>query len=565
MSDVSHGLQSDVILMGRPGFHQNGGSINGLNSPIFSDGSDTFAPGKTVTSANEWANFVLQVVMRYKPGGLLAQQQGWLPGMGISVWEAWNEPDLPMFWNGGVQDYARLLKVTHIVAHYADPAARVMFGGLAYGNPALNDYLARVLAIYAQDPQNAQNNWYMDMVAVHSYSYARRSSEVVLRAKENLSRYGLQRPVWLNENGVPVWDDYPGPTWAANDPGSRTLRATQQQQAAYVIQSAAYAWAAGADVVMFHQLYDDCGNQRSGTDFPPNNGDLCTGGAACWGDAHGLYRNPRGASCFSQHPQPGTPRPSATAYHLLATIFGVRPFEEGAVQTLENRGVVVSFLRASSGERIQVIWNRSLEAVSITIPASGTTADLYTLNGEDFSLEPVDDEYQISLAPATRDDLPSLAAGDGAGIGGPPYILVERSASGSLTINPALPQLSVPLNTPSQSIAVTPGPVQQPRPTVDPANDTTAPTTAMTPLAEISQPTFNVSWMGQDNSGIESYLVWVRINGGDWQPWLETDQTQADYSGDSGSTYEFAVWAVDLAGNWSLNTELAPQAITRVQ
>jgi hypothetical protein len=39
----------------------------------------------------------------------------------------------------------------------------------------------------------------------------------------------------------------------------------------------------------------------------------------------------------------------------------------------------------------------------------------------------------------------------------------------------------------------------------------------------------------------------------------------AQYTGASGSTYEFAVWAVDLAGNWSANVELVPQAVTHVE
>jgi hypothetical protein len=87
----------------------------------------------------------------------------------------------------------------------------------------------------------------------------------------------------------------------------------------------------------------------------------------------------------------------------------------------------------------------------------------------------------------------------------------------------------------------------------------------MTMLPVVSAPEFTVSWSGQDNSGIASYLVWVRVDGGEWQPWLDTDQTRATYTGTSGSRYEFAVWAVDLAGNWSSNTELAPQTATSVQ
>lgn len=565
-ADLNHGLQSDVILLGRPGFHQDGGSIVGLRNPIFNDSSDMPAPGKTINLTNEWAAFVYEAVMRYKPGGWLAQAMGWPPGAGVTVWEAWNEPDLAMFWSGTTQDYARLLKVTYIVAHYADPQARVMFGGLAYGNPDVDDWLARVLAIYAQDPQREQFNWYMDIVAVHSYSYARRSGVVVTRARENLARYGLARPIWLNENGVPVWDDYPGPTWAANEPASRALRATQQQQAAYIIQSAVFAWAAGADVVIYHQLYDDCGNQRSGTDFPPNNGDLCTGGSACWGDAHGLFRNPRGSICFSQHPLAGSPRPSAAAYHLLAQIFGTAPFEAASLQVVDAKGIVASFLRPRTGERIQVIWNRSLDAVAIDLPASSQAATLYTMGGESFAIEPSDEIYKISLPPATRDNIPALQAGDASGIGGPPFILIERSSNVSGSFNPALPQIFIPPGTPIPAPTPTLVPVVPTlRPTTDPALDTRAPVTSVSPLPVVSHPTFPVSWSAEDDSGIASYLVWVRVDGGDWQPWLETELTEGLYTGESGRTYEFAVWAVDLAGNWSRNTELQPQAITAVR
>jgi hypothetical protein len=84
-------------------------------------------------------------------------------------------------------------------------------------------------------------------------------------------------------------------------------------------------------------------------------------------------------------------------------------------------------------------------------------------------------------------------------------------------------------------------------------------------LPETSPATFTVRWGGQDDSGIAGYIVWVRVDGGDWQKWLETSDVQADYDGTPGSTYEFALWAVDLAGNWSDNIDLPPQAATTVQ
>lgn len=564
--DLRYGLRINAILLGRPEFYQEGAGIRGLYQPIFSDGSDTPGANKAINTANPWAWFAFNAVMRYKPGGLLAARFSLPPDAGIAVWEVWNEPDIELFWNGSAADYARLLKVAYLAIKHADSSARVMFAGLA-DIAGSRDWLAEVLAIYAADPLAAQNNWFMDMVAVHSYTTARRSSTVVTRARDDLLRYGLTRPIWLNESGVPVWDDYPGPTWALLDPASRVLRSTTAQAANYIIQSSAYAWAAGADVVFYHQLYDDCGNQPGGTTFPPHNGDLCTSQPICAGDAHGLFRNENSANCFNQHPQPGTARPAADAYRLLASIFGAAPFEGGTVLNVDNQAVVIVFERGVSAERIYVIWNRTHSRVVLDLPAatsiaSGASAQLYGFNG-DYRLSPnAEGLYSITLDPAAPDDYSNLPAGEPAAIGGPPFILIEQT--GGTPLNPALVG-SEALPSDDQPPTATPPPsMPLPRPTVDPARDTTPPTATVLPLPANSPATFAVSWRGHDDSGIDRYIVWVRINGGEWQPWLETARTDARYTGSPGSSYEFAVWARDLGGNWSLNVDLAPQASTSV-
>ncbi len=579
-SDLRHDFGINAILLGRPGFYADNNTIAGLDAPIFSDGSDSPAAGKSLNPGNPWASFVYQAVMRYKPGGILATQQGWRPGRGIVVWEAWNEPDFPLFWRGSVQQYARLLKVTYLAAHFADPNAQVMFGGLAYSNPDMSDWLARTLEIIASDPNREAHNWYMDLVGVHNYTYAHRSGLMVRRVRQNLLRYGLSRPIWLNETGVPIWDDYPGPTWAADNPESRTLRATSQQAAAFVIQSAAVAWAEGADVVIFHQLYDDCGNQPSGTDFPPHNGGICQDGVACWGDAHGLFRNETDSICFRQHPTPGSPRPAAFAYHLLASIFGDAAFSAATLQN-DGRSTAISFESVEAGRKITIAWNRTLQSTAMQVPATADSATLYELSGGDRLITPEEGEYSLSLPAATADDYPFLQFGDQSGIGGQPVILVERTGSGTTFIqpqnrNPALVPFSAPAVNPTRlPLEVTPGPIIEAGPTVAPliapgsgglaASDTRPPSASMNPLPVISPADFVVSWGGEDDSGIASYLVWVRANGGDWQPWQETSATSATYTGESGTLYEFAVWAVDLAGNWSTNADLQPQAYTRVE
>ena len=75
-------------------------------------------------------------------------------------------------------------------------------------------------------------------------------------------------------------------------------------------------------------------------------------------------------------------------------------------------------------------------------------------------------------------------------------------------------------------------------------------------------PTFSGSVTDPDGAII---AIQYRVDGGEWQPWQQTTSLEATYTGSSGSRVEFAAWAVDLAGNWSTNTELAPQAATTIQ
>lgn len=559
--DLNNGLSINAILLGMPEFYRDNHRPQGLHAPIFDDGTDTPGPGKGFNPDNVWAQFVFRAVQRYRPGGTLALEENWPMGVGISVWEVWNEPDYPPFWSGTIGDYARLLKVAYIAAHHADPQARVMFGGLLYNTE--DNWLARVLAIYQDDPQREQFNWYMDMVAIHSYSYPWRSGWLVRWVTQTLRAYELQRPIWLNESGVPVWDDYPGPTWAYNTQ-DRLLRATLDQQAWFFIQSTAYAFAEGADVVFFHQLYDDCGNQPPGTDFPPHNGELCTPGSLCAGDAHGLFRNERDSACFTQHPFSGTPRPSATAYRLVAEVFGTVPFTNPTIQRLDDVATVITFDRPSTNERVYVVWNRTFNPATLDLPAAGTRAMLYSLD-RDFELFPTaDGVYQIGLPAAVDDGFPFLEPGDITAIGGQPYIIIERATE---PLGETIIQVQTQIGVPRVPVTLTPGAVAPPppRPTVDPALDNQAPITSVAPMPEYSPPTFTVLWHGSDDSGVDYYLVWVRVDGGEWQPWLETQRTQAEYAGQVGSRYEFAVWAVDLAGNWSANSDLTPQAVTQVR
>ncbi|MBK8988562.1 MAG: hypothetical protein IPM39_21250 [Chloroflexi bacterium] len=532
-ADIAHGLKLNAILLGTPGFYrtdqQGGGStaagspqqptspfaLNapntgvplGLYTPIFSDGSDTPGPGKSINPANVWARFVDTVVARYKPGGLIAQQQGWAAGVGVTHWEMWNEPDLLHFWDGSAADYARLLKVGYLAAKNNDPAAQIIFGGLAVVyDPSDIPFLSAVLNVFDQDPAAAQHGYYHDVLALHNYSYAYRSWRAVYIAERRLAARDLDKAIWLNETGVPVWDDYPGPVCDPTSP----FRATMNEQSAFIIQSALYATYAGADNFFFFQLYDDCGNVAIDPDyFPP---EQCAAGPPppnYAGDAFGFFSNLPGDACYSHHPQPGIARPGLAAFQALTTHF--RNVE--ALWRLRPGGGQewVAFYRPDTQARIVGLW--ALTAVSetavITTTNSAQTGLLVHPDGLTETITATNSVFTITLPAASNTNTPTDQPINP--IGGRPYLLIEADT---------LPPEVMAYAPPTAAVAV------------------------------------EVSWFGQDwGSGMANYDVFVIKDGSLPATWLMgTTAVSGVYPLQMGHTYTFQILGRDRAGNVSGGT-----------
>lgn len=429
--DVANHVRTLAILMGTAGVHASGG-VDGpgpqvqqkmlpairsgqvstrdlsiasaasaprdLNAPVFSDGTDWPAPGKTINPGNPWARYVYTTVMRYKPGGVLAGERGWPQGSGIRHWEIWNEPDWVFFWGGSVEQYYRLLQVAYVSAKFADPAATVMIGGLAtYFNP---QWFPALLDVMSADPDPAKrdaNNQYHDAVAIHFYSRSRDAWDHMVRARYLLSARGLNKPLWVTESGVPVWNEYPGPT---NDPKS-PFRATTEEQAAYVVQAHAYALYAGAQVIFHFQLHDDCGNGPTAM------------------DAYGLFRNPPGSACY---PSDSAARTSLRAYQVAAgQMRGLTPLWR---QTPNGDHEMLAFYRPGTGERVVVMWATDGHDVAARLTPTSGSAVLVDMYGNSRRVTPVDGHYDVLLPRATNQNLPESAEFM---IGGAPYILVEQA------------------------------------------------------------------------------------------------------------------------------------------
>jgi len=538
-ADMAHGLKLDAILLGTPGFYRTDKLGNrpapaatpaqptspfaldepqtgvplGLQTAVFSDGSDSPGPGKTINPENVWARFVYTAVNRYKPGGLIAQQEGWPAGVGVTHWEIWNEPDLLHFWDGTTADYARLLKVGYLAAKQADPHAQIIFGGLAViYDPYDIPFLSSVLTIFDQDPTAVQYNYFHDVLALHNYSYAYRSWRAVYIAERRLTARNLDKQIWLNETGVPVWDDYPGPVC---DPAS-PYRATMTEQADFIIQSALYATYAGADNLFFFQLYDDCGNVALNPDyFPP---EQCADGPPppnYAGDAFGFFTNLAGDACYAHHPQPGTARPGLAAFQALTTYFrDVAPLwrlRPGGAQEW------LAFYQPATQSRVVGIW--ALTAVTETAVLASTnsaqTGLLIHPTGLTETITATNGLFTLTLPGATNQNTPTDQPINP--IGGRPYLLIEPDT---------LPPVVAASAPPVAALAVV------------------------------------VSWSGEDwGSGMADYDVFVKKDNSLPSTWLlGTTAFSGEYPLEMGHTYTFTVMGRDQAGNVSEGTAVTVQA-----
>ena len=519
--DVIYGLKTDAILLGFPDIYRGGGPVpEHINAPIFADGTDSPGPGKELNPDNAWAEFVFTAVNRYKPGGVLAQREAWPEGAGVRVWEIWNEPDFQMFWQGSVEEYARLLKVASIAARQADPEAQIMIGGLVlFEQP---DFIYRLLDFYKKDPQPVAARYPFDIVALHAYSHPPFSFYAVQRVETLLATHGLGHvPVWVNESGVAVWNDYPGPEWATRDDQVQ-WRASLDEQAFYIIENATFAFLGGADKLFHFQLYDDCGNQPAGTTFPPHDGSLCDTGNACWGDALGLVRNRADNLCFNQHPEPGTARPAYNAFRLVGEVFADGPVVPLSGYTAAGRQWMI-FSKPATAQIITVVWDESGQTEEVAIPARAEQAELILTTGERRTITPAaDGAYPLPLQAAANRSQAHIS-GYTFMIGGPPVILVEAN---------------------------------------------TEPIVTVLPLLDVTRTAALVKWRASDPAQIVKYEVYYRDDTSgrnEWVRWIEADQPgEALFTPNAQRSYSFFVRGLTVDGRWTADAPYA-QAWTAIE
>lgn len=464
-AETAAGLKVQAILMGAPAWATGGGAPN----------------------LDAWTKFVTAAVTRYRGR--------------VTSWEMWNEPDLlaadgrGSFWPWSLEDYANLLRAGYRAAKAADANATVLLAGVAF--PYNNqDWFARFLELLSKDPQAANSGYYFDVLPLHLYG---RSVAVFdlptgyvgapdFVGFHNLMRArGFDKPIWINETGVAVWEG-----GGINGPG----RATADEQAAFVLQTFAYAMAADIRRVFIFQLYDD--------------------GAGAIDPASG-----KPAEFYGLIDNAGRPRPAYTAYQTVARYLTqhqlVTRVNLGRTGDPNIKGVELITLYGTSVGKATVLWNSDGGAPrEVKIPAQTPRATLVDKLGKETPLVASGGVYTIPLLPATNNNNFNCYTPSGCNdrdyiMGGSPVILVE--------------------------------------------GDATVPAATIQPLPTGVRSPFSVTWSGT-RAGVASFdLQYMDVADSTWHDWLSrTPNTTAVFGGPDmpalrNHTYAFRVRARDAGGN----------------
>ena len=389
---------------------------------------------------NLWAAYVGKVIDYYA-------------ARGVHHWIVWNEPEIEADvygheFDGSVEDYYQLLKVTYQVAKARDPQAVIHMAGWSYWHDP--DYLNKFLDVVTADPTAAANNFYFDTLSLHIYFRVETVETLVKEVDAIQNSYGIDKPIWINEtNSSPNLD----PGWPVERP---QFQVDLDQQAWFLTQAYALGFGAGAESIGVYKLID--------------------------------VRLPEGGESFGLVRPNFEKRPAFFAYRTL--IDQLSGFETAVTQ---RNAQYTSVLFSRPDGLVRMVWSRQDRALTVVLPAFAESAVLVSLYGEETLLTAEDGVYTIDLAGARcRGECHE---------GGPPVYIVEQGvarpdvlptlapavAALTLTPTPAVTHTFTPMPTATATATatptLTPTPTPSPTATATLTPSPTPPATA-TPLPD---------------------------------------------------------------------------------
>jgi hypothetical protein len=390
---------------------------------------------------NLWANFARRVAEYYGVRN-------------VHHWIVWNEPEiLPGVYGyefaGSLDDYYQLVKVAYRVMKEADPQAVIHLAGVTWWHD--EDYLERLFRLAVEDPEASANDYFFDVVSLHIYFRAETVATITRTVYELQQRYGLDKPIWINETNAPPDRD---PLWPVRRPD---FPIDAQQQAWFVLQAFALGFASGAERVAVYKLVD--------IHLPDG------------GESYGLLR------------PDGSRRPSYDAYHTATDYLSGFTAAYHQPEALYH---LVHFERPQGSSR--VIWARGPSEVALSVPALADSAVLVRGAGDVQPIAPDEGQYEITLegARCTPECL----------VGGPPVIIVEDLPDPvSLAAGrPAVGSLPTPIDGAAAPPVAAAGTAE---PTVAPEQQRSPPATQTPVMAAVPAPsTASTQGVGPDQATV---------------------------------------------------------------
>jgi hypothetical protein len=166
-------------------------------------------PLATLSARQAWQDFLKRAVARYGPGGTYwsnaySQQFPGATPLPVQSWQAWNEPNLPKYFDVGTataqeraNKYAQLLQLFHDAIKAKDPGAQILLAGLVpHATPKAWDFLNLLYAVSGFKGD-------FDIAALHPYSRNLDEFQFALEQFRSVMKNhnDAQTPLWITEFG----------------------------------------------------------------------------------------------------------------------------------------------------------------------------------------------------------------------------------------------------------------------------------------------------------------------------------------------------------------------------
>jgi hypothetical protein len=266
-------------------------------------------------------------------------------------------------------------------------------------------WLGDFLQVATADPEGPDNDYFFDVITLHIYFRVETVEELVEETWEIQERYGLEKPIWINEtNASPNLD----PDWPVVRPN---FQVDLEQQAWYIVQAHALGFGANSASVGIYKLLD--------------------------------ILLPEGGESFGTLRPDGSRRPAFDAHRT--TIRYLSGFVEPVGRQQEENFYAFTFKRPEGFTR--VFWAREATDLILRVRAFTNEATVVSATGQTYTINPYMGYYRIRLQGARCNPV--------CDIGGPPIFLVESGAKW-------LKVESAPTVDPGESILATVTPTPQP-------------------------------------------------------------------------------------------------------